>query len=175
MFEYIENKDAIEQSDFVAIAKELQKDKRYLEVAAKLEQQGRKRIILDRESDNEYLIRYYYLTLRPFARIVLHRFMRSDIDGLHDHPWAFENYILSGGYWETTLEGRFWRPPGYHGTATANYFHRVELDEEKANGEEVWTLFLMGPRQKEWGFLNENNEWVYYETYLENKQKRAVG
>ena len=174
MFKEIDYKSAIERSDFVALAKELQKNKRYLEIAEKLENEGKKRIILDRESDQEYLIRYYYLNLRPYARIVIHRFMRSDIDGLHDHPWGFENYILSGGYWETNKEGKFWRAPGYHGKSDANYFHRVELDDEKANGEEVWTLFLMGPKEKTWGFLNEQNIWVQHEEYLENKIK-AIG
>src|SRR5690606_31772299 len=127
---------------------------------------------LDREHDEKYLERYYYLNLRPFARIVIHRFHRSDIDGLHDHPWPWQTFILSGGYYESTPEGRFWRPPGYHTTKAAEDLHRIELDPE--NTEEVWTLFMMGPKQKLWGFINENGEWVESQAYLESKKQRAM-
>ncbi len=161
----------IEQSDFIDIAKDLQTDRKYLMTAAELAIQGMKRIILDREEKNPYLIRYYYLNLRPFARIVIHRFMRSDVDGLHDHPWAFQNYILSGGYWEHTIDGKFWREPGYTGVSDANFLHRVELDPEKSGDEEIWTLFMMGPKEKPWGFLDNNGEWVEHEIYLENRLK----
>lgn len=159
----------IEQSNFIDMAIDLQTNNKYLEVVDELEKQGKKRIIVDRSGDAPYLIRYYYLNLRPFARVVIHRFMQSDIDGLHDHPWGFQNYILSGGYWEHTLEGKFWRAPGYTGIADAHYLHRVELDHEKSNGEEIWTLFLMGPKEKQWGFLDEYDDWVDHQTYLENR------
>jgi hypothetical protein len=94
--------------------------------------------------------------------------LRSDIDGLHDHPWAFQTYILSGGYWEENQEGRFWRAPGYNAYQEANYFHRIQLDPEKA-GDDTWTLFLMGPKQKDWGFLKDN-QWVQWEEYLNSKK-----
>ena len=163
--------DIIEQSDFIEIAKDLQKESKFLRIAKELEGQQKKRIIYDRNNQEPYLIRYYYLNLRPFTRLVIHRFMRSDIDGLHDHPWAFQNYILSGGYWEHTVEGKFWREPGYSGFADANYLHRVELDHEKSNNEEIWTLFMMGPKEKEWGFIDEDNKWVHHQIYLDNKLK----
>lgn len=162
--------DSIEQSDFINIAVDLQTNRKYLQIAKELEIQGKKRIILDREDKSPYLIRYYYLNFRPLARIVIHQFMRSDIDGLHDHPWPFQNYILSGGYWEHTVKGKFWREPGYHGSVNASFLHRVELDSEKSNNEEVWTLFMMGPKEKSWGFL-DNGNWVQHEIYLENRLK----
>ena len=159
------------RSDFLDLAIDLQTDRKYLQVAAELERLRKKRIILDREAETPYLIRYYYLNLRPFVRVVIHRFIRSDIDGLHDHPWAFQNYILTGGYWEHTIEGKFWREPGYHGIAEANFLHRVELDPEKSNHEEIWTLFMMGPKEKSWGFIDNDGTWVEHKTYLENRLK----
>ncbi len=165
------NNDIIKQPDLINIGIDLQTDKRYIEVASQLEIQGKKRIILDREGKNPYLIRYYYLNLRPFARLVIHQFMQSDPEGLHDHPWPFQNYILSGGYWEHTVEGKFWREPGYLGSVGADFLHRVELDPKKAGGEEIWTLFMMGPKVKSWGFLDEDGKWIQHNTYIENKRK----
>ena len=52
---------------------------------------GRKRIILDRETDQPYIERFYlFLTDRnetfPF-NIFIHHILKSDNDELHDHPW----------------------------------------------------------------------------------------
>ena len=93
---------------------------------------GRYRIINDRIGDEPYLERFY-LFLRdrkdfPF-NIFLHRFLKSDPDDLHDHPWAFRSLILFGGYWEYTETGKTWRGPLSYRYAPANTFHRVELDK----------------------------------------------
>lgn len=160
-------------SDFLRIARELQEDKKYLELAAKLKSENKLRIIHDRECQLPYIERYYHLNFRPFSRTVLHRILRSDIDGLHDHPWPFQTFILSGGYWEHTQEGKFWRAPGYYAERGANFYHRLELDSEKA-GEETWTLFLMGPKEKDWGFLNAEGNWVQWEEYIKDKIARLT-
>ena len=58
----------------------------------------------------------------------------------------------------------------YTGLAAKNIAMECsELDEEKAGGP-TWTLFLMGPKEKDWGFLNENKDWVQWEQYLNIKQ-----
>lgn len=160
---------------FLKLGQFLQKNRRYLQVAANLESKGQMRIILDRECAEPYLVRYYYKNFRPFCRIVLHNILRSDIDGLHDHPWSAQTFVLSGGYWETkisedsTLDAlrteKVWRPAGHHGEFSANHFHRLELDYKKA-GEETWTLFMMGPAEKDWGFLDQSNQWVQHEEYI---------
>lgn len=165
----MENTQLINISDFVELGEELRNNRKYLEVVKLLESQGKKRIILDREAKSPYLIRYYYLNFRPFARITIHNILRSDIDGLHDHPWPFQTYILAGGYWENTPGGRFWRGPGYNGISLATDFHRLEIDSDKA-GEETWSLFLMGPKEKEWGFLDDG-KWVQWKEYLERRKK----
>jgi len=166
----MENTEAIGKSDFITLGEELQNNKMFLNVATKLESEGKKRIIMDRESKEPYLIRYYYQNYRPFARITIHNILRSDIDGLHDHPWPFQTFILAGGYWEHTPEGIFWRGPGYHGISKASDFHRLEIDHKRA-GEDTWTLFLMGPKEKEWGFLDTDGNWVRYDIYLEKRKQ----
>jgi hypothetical protein len=130
---------------------------------------GRHRIINDRLDQEPYLERYYiFLKERdsfPF-NIFLQRFIKSDPDDLHDHPWNYRTFILFGGYWEHTINGRFWRGPGSYIYAPANTFHRVELDK---NIPYCWTLFIPGRKNKDWGFL-ENGKWIQHEEYLKCKK-----
>jgi hypothetical protein len=148
-----------------------------------LEQMGRKRIIMDRIDNEPYLERYYIFlkerTWFPFNAF-LHKFLKSDPDDVHDHPWGYCTLILSGGYYEwipkiNTLgekfgEYRMWRGPGHFRVCRPNSFHRIELKP----GVTPWTLFFPGPHVREWGFLkgsNESTKWVQHKQYL---QERAV-
>lgn len=143
-----------------------------------LEKLGRKRIILDRQSQAPYLERYYlFLKDRKFFpfNIFLHKFLKSDPDDVHDHPWPYATLILKGGYYEWTPEfdeygnmigeGRHWRGPGHFRVCSANSFHRIELDP----GITAWTLFMPGPQTREWGFLVDNI-WVHQADYLSYKK-----
>ena len=142
----------------------------------------RRRIILDRESNEDYLERYYLLLKSrgsfPF-NIFIHKFCKSDPGDLHDHPWNFAHIILYGGYWETvTVEGdpretvRLWRGPGYFNYVTADYMHKIELDEDQPKPV---TLFIPFKRDHEWGFykIKENNdvEYVDHNTYFASKKQ----
>lgn len=131
---------------------------------------GRYRIINDRIDEEPYLERYYlFLKERdsfPF-NIFLHRFLKSDPDDLHDHPWEFRTIILKGGYWEYTKDGKFWRGPFTYRYNPANAYHRVELDKDIPY---CWTLFIPGKRVKDWGFKTEKG-WVQHEKYLIDKKK----
>ena len=144
-----------------------------------LERAGRKRIVMDRQENEPYLERYYlFLKDRkhfPF-NIFLHKFLKSDPDDVHDHPWPYATLILKGGYYEWTPnfnsqgakigETRYWRGPGHFRICSANSYHRVELKE----GTDCWTMFMPGPQRREWGFL-VNNKWVHNSTYLTEKAK----
>lgn len=125
---------------------------------------NRKRVILDRVGQKPYLIRYYlFLKERkwfPF-NIFLHKFLQSDPDELHDHPWPYLTIILKGGYWEVTPKGRFWRGPGSFRFATPKSLHRVELEK----GISAWTLFIPGPKRRDWGFI-VNGKWMQNEKYF---------
>ena len=143
-----------------------------------LEARGRKRIVYDRIDNEPYLERYYlFLKDRenfPF-NVFLHRFLKSDIDDLHDHPWPFATLILKGGYYEWTPQfgsdgkkiGEIarWCGPGSFRMAGAKSLHRLELDPSVT----CWTLFMPGPKQRDWGFLVKN-KWVQWEQYLKNRK-----
>jgi len=145
-----------------------------------LDRLGRKRIVLDRSSNEPYLERYYvFLKDRekfPF-NIFIHKFLKSDPDDVHDHPWPYATLILKGGYWEwipkfndqgeKVGELAKWRGPGHFRTCKATSYHRIELDPDI----ECWTLFMPGPQKREWGFL-KNNKWIHNEKYIEEKKKK---
>ena len=132
-----------------------------------LEKTDRKRIIMDRAYNEPYLERYYiFLKDRkwfPF-NVFLHKFLKGDLDDLHDHPWPYATLILKGGYWETTPEGRFWRGRGHFRICKATSYHRDELEP----GVDCSTLFMPGPKQRDWGFDVEG-EWIQHERYLREK------
>jgi hypothetical protein len=146
-----------------------------------LERMGRKRIVMDRESDEPYLERYYlFLKDRdrfPF-NIFLHKFLKGDPDDVHDHPWPYATLILKGGYWEWLPQfnsqglkiGEIakWRGPGSFRICRANSYHRIELDPSVT----AWTLFMPGPKKRDWGFL-VNNKWIQHEQYLKERYEQA--
>jgi hypothetical protein len=143
-----------------------------------LEQHDRKRIIMDRVSEEPYLERYYiFLKDRnrfPF-NVFLHKFLKSDPDDVHDHPWPYFTLILSGGYWEWipqfNSDGRKiteiakWRGPGHFRICKATSYHRIELDPNIT----AWTLFMPGPQKREWGFLVKN-KWIPNSEYLQQRK-----
>jgi hypothetical protein len=126
-----------------------------------------------------YLIRYRIWSTKRCG-IYLHKILRTDTDrNLHDHPFDFTSIILWGGYWEHGRQAvDHWRehlPP--HGLVEQTFepvrrwygigsiirhwacdLHRVELDRP------AWTLFIRGPRVREWGFLTEDG-WVPWDKY----------
>jgi hypothetical protein len=146
-----------------------------------LERMGRKRIVMDRESDEPYLERYYlFLKDRdrfPF-NVFLHKFLKGDPDDVHDHPWPYATLILKGGYYEwlpqfdskgnKIAEMCVWRGPGSFRVCRANSYHRIELDPSVT----AWTLFMPGPKKRDWGFL-VNNKWIQHEQYLKERYEQA--
>jgi hypothetical protein len=146
-----------------------------------LERMGRKRIVMDRQSDEPYIERYYlFLKDRdrfPF-NVFLHKFLKGDPDDVHDHPWPYATLILKGGYYEwlpqfdskgnKIAEMCVWRGPGSFRVCRANSYHRIELDPSVT----AWTLFMPGPKKRDWGFL-VNNKWIQHEQYLKERYEQA--
>jgi hypothetical protein len=143
-----------------------------------LEQHDRKRIIMDRVDNEPYLERYYvFLKDRkwfPF-NVFVHKFLKSDPDDVHDHPWPYATFILKGGYYEWVPQfnsagqkiGEIakWRAPGHFRICSSTSYHRIELDPNVT----CWTLFMPGPQKREWGFLVKN-KWIPHGEYLEYRK-----
>ena len=122
-----------------------------------------KRIIKTRDGSEDYLIRYYLINERPKLRVTLHNPLLSDQGPWHNHPWGYASLILKGGYWENTPDGRKWWGAGSFRTNTADALHRLEVDPSVG---EVWTLFFMGEKEQDWGFLNEDGNIEQWQKYL---------
>ena len=133
----------------------------------------RYRIIQDRIEDEPYLERFYiFLRNRKYFpfNIFIHRFLKSDPDDLHDHPWAFASIILFGGYWEYTENEKNWRGPLSFRYASANTFHRIELDK---NIPYCWTIFIPFMSTRDWGFKTTNG-WINYQDYFKMKKLEKI-
>lgn len=108
-----------------------------------------------------YLRRWWLLPHNPLFNIYLHEFQRSDDDrALHDHPWVSFSWLLEGQYVEHTIAAggvhyrrRYTRGQGRF--RRARFAHRLEVNEQ----EGCWTLFVTGPRVREWGFHCKHG-WV---------------
>ena len=94
----------------------------------------------------------------------LHKILLSDEPILHDHPWDWGTFIISGGYYEHTPEGTFWRRPGSWRTKKATDLHWLELKKDTP----CWTLFWHGARQRTWGFQTSDG-WTDYRNFLQNR------
>jgi hypothetical protein len=144
-----------------------------------MEKLDRYRLIPDRRTGAEYMHRYY-LFLKDRKRfpfnVTLHKIVRSDDPIFHDHPWPYMTIVLKGGYYEHTpvfdkdgkkfAEFTRWCGPGTIIKRKAHELHWLELE----GNQPVTTLFIMGPQQREWGFLTESNtgnqHWVKHDNYL---------
>lgn len=147
-----------------------------------LEKHDRKRIIIDRVACEPYLERYYvFLKDRktfPF-NVFIHKFLKSDPDEVHDHPWPYATLILKGGYYEWVPkfnsknemvgQQRYWREPGHFRICSATSYHRIELDPNIT----AWTMFIPGPQKREWGFLVKN-KWIPNGDYLTHKAEHSL-
>ena len=126
---------------------------------------NRHRTIYDRDGVTPYMERYYLLfvnrpTWFPF-NITLHKICLSDLPILHNHPWPWAALILKGGYIEHTEYERFYRGPGSFRARSSESYHWLEVKDN----EPSWSIFFMGKRCQEWGFLKDG-EWMQHEDYL---------
>ena len=130
------------------------------------EKMGRRVEISDQITGELYLVRYM-LFKNPLFCVYIHRFMKSDPDVHHNHPWGFFTYIVTKGYTEERTifddnDGEFdivlnKRLPGSIAYRKASDMHRVILDRQYQRNEEhlaPLTVCLIGPRKKHsWGFV----------------------
>jgi hypothetical protein len=134
----------------------------------------------DKESGEIYMERYWLK--QPDASggnsIRIHHTMRSDFDrALHDHPWPSTSIVLKGGYFEilpkdqgqdsskdSTDFQRVWRSAGDVVSRAAHDRHRLEI----VPGTSCWSMFIVGTWEKDWGFYDKEEGFVYWRKYLDD-------
>lgn len=117
--------------------------------------------------DDPYLLRWHLIPRNPLFNVYLHCFLRSDDDrALHDHPWLWCSVLLRGGYIEHTIAAggvhrRDQRLAPSVRFALPTKAHRVEL----IDGASAWSLFVTGPRVRQWGFHCPERGWVHWKEF----------
>jgi hypothetical protein len=154
------------------------------------------KMIIERFTNpDEILMIRYRIAWTPWGGLYVHRLMRSDEPVLHDHPWTslslqlgFVRHAittiyrwLSGrpsprvGYQEIRGKrgaagtvGRYprWRGPWSLTLRRATDLHYISIIGDR----DVYTVFVVGPKVKDWGFVEDNGTWTYWKDHpLGNK------
>lgn len=132
-------------------------------------------LMADRAPDfvvgDNYLRRWWVVPRNPFCSVYLHEILRSDDDrALHDHPWENTSIVLAGGYIEHTLDGGFERRAGDVVNRSAETLHRLVVPD----GGRAVTLFMTGPRVREWGFACPQG-WRVWTDFVSARDSGRVG
>lgn len=123
-------------------------------------------------AERPYMLRWYVIPRNRFFNVYRHVIKRSDDDrALHDHPWWSFSICLDGGMLEI-LPGAVRRQvrTGDFVLRTAKAAHRLELRE----GEVCETLFITGPKIREWGFHCPQG-WRRWQDFVAKDDRGSVG
>lgn len=123
-------------------------------------------------SNDPYLRRWWIVPRNRWLNVYLHHFLRSDDDrALHDHPWCSVSVMLRRGYVEHLPRGRWLvAQAGDVIFRRARSAHRIEV----VPGCDAWTLFITGPRVREWGFHCPQG-WRPWFEFVDPADRGSVG
>lgn len=127
-------------------------------------------------TDEPYLLRWYVIPKNTRFNIYFHHFLRSDDDrALHDHPWWSISILLEGDYTEHMPTQVCFREEGHMGWRPATASHRIALETDLFGTElPVWTLFLTGPKVRDWGFHCPKG-WKPWQEFVEPTNSGQIG
>jgi hypothetical protein len=113
--------------------------------------------------------RWQLLKTRWFS-IYIHGIYEADQDKhLHNHPWDYKSIVLKGSYIEETQTGLNNLKPGTYTSRNGKDYHKIK----KLLTNSVYTLFIVTPVKREWGYLVDNY-WMHHEVYREKKNKGLI-
>lgn len=112
--------------------------------------------------DRPYMQRWWIIPRNDEFNIYFHRILRNDDDrALHDHPWASFSILLRGTLREITQDGPRFIDKGGCTYRGPDFAHRLEL----VGNLPAETLFITGPRIREWGFHCPKG-WVQWTDFV---------
>lgn len=126
--------------------------------------------------ENPYLLRWWLIERNPAFGVYYHRMLRDDEDrALHDHPWPSFSLCTTGTLIEVRPDGErtirrgdcVYRGPGFA--------HRLKLLRDP-DGRPIpaETLFIVGPRVREWGFHCPKG-WIPWQKFHDPGQPAYPG
>lgn len=120
--------------------------------------------------DDPYLLRWYLIPRNRWLNVYYHVFKRSDDDrALHDHPWVSVSLCLRGEATEIDAQGARIITAGQWRFRRAKYAHRMML-----HAGECHTLFVTGPRVRDWGFWCPKG-WRHWQEFTSGKNGETIG
>lgn len=128
------------------------------------------------EHGQPYLVRWWVIPRNRFFNVYVHQFYRSDDDrALHDHPWWNVSLVLVGEYIEhRILAGGIHtmtrRKAASFVARMPRTAHRIELLPDST----CTTLFITGPRVRDWGFHCLRG-WVPWQRFTKAGDAGAIG
>lgn len=112
---------------------------------------------------DNYLRRWYIIPRNRWCNIYLHHICKSDDNrALHDHPYINMSIVLRGAYIEVMPDKVRWRTAGSVVFRRAVALHRLHIRK----GESVWSLFITGPRIRQWGFKCPQG-WIPWHQFVD--------
>lgn len=142
--------------------------------------------------DKPYMHRWHVIPQNRYLNVYLHKFLNDDDDrALHDHPWDSISVCLKGVYKEHYADGTMkYRHGGKIVYRAAEHTHRISLMKEKyakyrdatintngyfyKNSIPAWTLFITGPKIREWGFHCPKG-WRHHTNFVDERDHGKVG
>jgi hypothetical protein len=137
-----------------------------------------------------YMERWWLIPRNRFFNIYLHHIRHSDDNrALHDHPWWSLSIMLQGRLHENYVNrpGAFgfdgWKrtrllTQGSVVWRSSRFAHRLILLHHMAAWHggipSVWTLFITGPRIRDWGFICPKG-WVPWQKFCAVDNPGEVG
>ncbi|MBP8235699.1 MAG: hypothetical protein KAY22_25725, partial [Rhizorhabdus sp.] len=117
----------------------------------------------------------YMLRKAPGAieNAYIHRFLRSDREELHDHPWDNQSIVLRGAYvekWEHPALGLI-QSPRLAGEIVSRGPEAVHSIYSVEPG--TISLFTTGPKVREWGFITADG-WIHNTKFRAWKSAREA-
>lgn len=134
-------------------------------------------------NDDIYMVRYFAFRSK-YLTVYIHRFLRSDAEDHHDHPFNFISYMVDGAYTEEILTkvDEYGAPPdtealqinkyelsvtrreaGSFAFRPARAVHRVIVDQDLRYADRKkgpLTVIVLGHRFRVWGFWKKT--WQGY-------------
>lgn len=138
-----------------------------------------------------YLRRWWVIRRNRFFNVYLHNMILDDDATLHDHPYASLSLVLTDGLQERYCLQPGWddlmRVPRLDGSqgpielrmrfrsprAGDLVYRSSRLAHQLIVKEPAWTLFVTGPRVREWGFWCPSG-WRKWSDYVATDQDPSV-
>ncbi len=93
-----------------------------------------------------------------FAKLMIHHFLPTQRDrDHHDHPRGFVTVVIKGGYDDIQFGGKVDRVRA----PTIRIRHAEHAHITVAGKKGAWTIVVMGPKIREWGFFRDNRWWPW--------------